>query len=118
MNKNNLHIYAQSMWHSEAYIVGTRFALQKLRDAIDQTLSENHNGVIVTSFVNDGEEFDAVVLRIDNEEFSKLAVPYTSTIAKERNKDAFFPNLHWDRKKLSKPHFDHFRYDFDLGGEG
>lgn len=116
MNKNNLHVYAQTDWHSEAYIVGTRLALQDLRDAIDRALSEDQGG-IATSFVNDGEGFDTVVLRVDNEaEFAKLAVPYTSDIAKERNENAPGP---WDKKILNKLHRDRRRHDhFDLGGEG
>lgn len=35
-----LHLYAQSQWHSPAYIVGDREALMKLRHAITLALGD------------------------------------------------------------------------------
>jgi len=94
---DNLHIYAQGDWHGEAFIVGSSVALKKLRAAIDSAL--NDGGGATSSFVNDGEGFDIVVVRVDNAaEFAKLAVPYVNEIAKEKgNKKG-----PWDMKAVHK----------------
>lgn len=94
---NCLHIYSQSEWHREAYIVGTTAALQQLRAAIDKALTEG--GGTATSYVNDGEGFDTAVVRVDNDaEFAKLAVPYTNEIAKAQPND----KGPWDMKVVHK----------------
>lgn len=126
MSDNFLHIYAQTDWHSESFIVGTTPALKALRDAIDQALEKN--SAVTESMVNDGEGFDIVVACVDNlEEFDKLSVPYTSDIAKEHNSAAKDP---WEifnavkamreaqdarRKRQQKKNKNKFH---DLGGEG
>lgn len=126
MSDNFLHIYAQSDWHGESFLVGTTHALKALRDAIDQALEKDT--AVVESMVNDGEGFDIVVARIDNqEEFDKLSVPYTSDIAQEHNPHAKNP---WEifnvlkalreaqdarRRRQQKKNKNKFH---DLGGEG
>jgi hypothetical protein len=75
-----LHIYSPHAWHDPSYIIGTTLALKNLRNAIDKAL-ENGGG-IATSFVSDGEGFDAVVVKVDNEqELNNLILPYTEEIA-------------------------------------
>lgn len=124
MSDNFLHVYAQSDWHSESYIVGTTQSLKALRDAIDQALQDETG--VTESMVNDGEGFDLVVACVDNlQEFDKLSVPYTSDVAQEHNAAAKDP---WDmasvRKALQKSYETRRRRQqnrnkfHDLGGEG
>lgn len=85
---NYLHIYAQSDWHAPAHIIGSKLSLTTLRDAINQAL-ESGDGKC-ESFTNDGEGFDAVVIRVDDpKQFVKMHVPYMLDIAKEKPSDAF-----------------------------
>jgi len=86
---NTLHVYAQGSFHESAYIAGTPEALKALRDAIDLALAKGRG--ICTSFVNDGEGFDAVVVRVDSETAFKLAVPYGDDYALEKNDKALWP---------------------------
>lgn len=76
-----LHIYAQQMWHDEAYIVGERDALESLRDAITRALV--NNSARMCAYCNDGEGYDIHVLCVDEEKAGILPAPYTDDIAKD-----------------------------------
>ena len=87
------HIYAQYAHHGEAFIIGNRIALERLKEALDRALNEKEGEAEL--MVNDGEGYSVYVL-LNNEEWSsdkwaKLAVPYTADYAKERSPDAIDP---------------------------
>ena len=71
-----LHIYAQSAWHDDAYLVGTKSSLIELRNMIDKVINENmfDNS---TFFVNDGEGFYLNVAMLPQEHLNILKTPYT-----------------------------------------
>lgn len=86
-----IHIYAQSQWHDEAYIVGNHSALRTLRDAIDKALLSGNGMAEVQTFAEDGEGYDIHVMSVPEETLHKLAVPYTSEMAAEKNDAALRP---------------------------
>lgn len=77
----DMQIFAQEMWHSTAFIMADREALEGLRDAINVALVE---GVGVTSaFVSyDGEGYDTIVRLCVEDELTALCSHYTDEIAK------------------------------------
>ena len=76
-----LHIYAQEIWHDEAYIAGTRDALHALRDAIDRAL--NHNApTVAEAFCCDGEGYRIHVVPATEEQADAMPVPYTDECAR------------------------------------
>lgn len=74
-----LHIYAQEMWHDEAYIAGQREDLEMLRAAIDRALNEGHGQM--QAFCCDGEGYEVHVLCVSDAMADKLATPYTDEMA-------------------------------------
>lgn len=84
-----LHIYAQADWHGDAYIAGTRGALERLAKAIAQALAKGDGEA--KTFVNDGEGYDAQVVLVDAQQAAKLAVPYVDDIAREHDEKALHP---------------------------
>jgi hypothetical protein len=74
MNDDVLHIFAQSQWHGDAAICGTRTALTNLRDAIQKALDGGKGEC--ESFVNDGEGYDIGVRLETPESADKLPLPY------------------------------------------
>ena len=48
-----LHLYGQSFWHDDAYLIGTTRDLLALRDAIDKALVESH--ATIESFTAHGQ---------------------------------------------------------------
>jgi hypothetical protein len=75
--KNILHIFAQPMCHSDAYICGDQEALIKLRDALTLVIDGNETKIVaaaVRSMTNDGEDFDLFIVKTDMEE---MMLPYT-----------------------------------------
>ena len=87
---NNLHVYAQTEWHTDAFIVGDMKSLKDLRDAINQVL-ETGNPARMESMVNDGEGYWLYV--INHEEMDNMAVPYTSDIAAEQKTNIWPENI-------------------------
>lgn len=75
-----LHIYAQACWHDEAWIAGNREGLTRLRDAIDKALLDGH-GKSDRVFTADGEGYHVVAMKLADQEFGKLGMPYTAKIA-------------------------------------
>ncbi len=94
-----LHLYAQAMYHFEAYVVGNRAGLLKLREAIDAALAgegSRGTGCARDVFVRDGEGYDVFVVREDapwrGPPWDRLAVPYTDESASSKRKDAIWPH--------------------------
>jgi hypothetical protein len=87
-----LHCYAQSHWHTEAYISGSRDALTALRAAIDRALL--HSGVSECDvFASDGEGYTVYVVAMSDEDAARQVVPYTDEIAAQNWNDQPGP---WD----------------------
>ncbi|MFA5790758.1 MAG: hypothetical protein WC976_06875 [Caldisericia bacterium] len=99
-----LHIYGQSSHHDDAFIVGNRGALEKLKKAIEKALSgDEGTDNIVSVSVNDGEGYD-LHITMDNSDWgkgrwSKRAVPYTADYAVEKKEGAIYPWLPQGDKK-------------------
>jgi hypothetical protein len=90
---NSLHVYAQESWHEEAYIVGDRNALMRLRNQIDRVLAPGLGTEKEPFFTFDGEGFDLHVVNLEGEEgWNRLAMPYTSEIALENRANAVGPH--------------------------
>lgn len=77
----DLHLYAQSQWHDEAYLVGNRTGLVALRDAFTRLLDEDQTTATVLAYVNDGEGYDLIVHKVPRAVFDRLRKPYTDPIA-------------------------------------
>ena len=88
-----LHIHAQAYWHGDAWIVGNREALERLRELIYAALL----GVIIKAdfFTNDGEGYSVHIVpvegQIDTPAIASLAVPYIDPDAEEKRGDAVWP---------------------------
>jgi hypothetical protein len=97
-----MHIYGQTDWHSDAFIVGDDKALKELRDTINRVL-ETGNPVRFEPMVKDGEGYWLYVVRlplfygdVDKEgvkchTMENMAVPYTSEIATDNDENAVWP---------------------------
>lgn len=70
-----VHIFGQFSWHDNACIVGTRAGLEKLRNAIDQALSNNRPECTGTVFADDGEGYNIIIK--PEKEWSDIPTPYT-----------------------------------------
>lgn len=84
-----LHLYPQAQWHDEAYVIGTRESLLKLRDAIDSALATG--SAKADCFTNDGEGYSVIIRTVGQVDAEALAVPYTDEIARETSKSARWP---------------------------
>jgi len=91
MHMKTLHIYAQKVWHDEAYIAGTRDALHALRDAIDRALIRNAPAV-AEAFCCDGEGYRIHVVPTTEEQADAMPVPYTDECARaQKDLEPFGP---------------------------
>lgn len=75
-NMELLHIFGQEQWHDEAYITGTKEALIRLRDAIDNAIN---NDVISRPvfMTNDGEGYHIQIAKLPEIYMDVLKTPYT-----------------------------------------
>ena len=71
-----LHVYAQDQWHDEAFLVGDRAALEKVRAAIDAALESGFGKAVASAA--DGEGYHLHVVRHDAERMKRLRLPYAS----------------------------------------
>lgn len=78
-----LHIYAQSMWHSDAVLEGTREGLRAVRDAIDEALRTNREGISKHLVAGDGEGYSVVARVRTAEQIREGALPYVDDIARD-----------------------------------
>lgn len=98
---NVLHVYSQRQWHDDAYIVGDKESLQLLADAINKAISSGEGAC--QSCVNDGEGFDVHIRRVDDPQLlDKLAVPYTSDVAEEKDSAAIWPWILFNMRQGNK----------------
>lgn len=67
-----LHIYAQAMWHDQAFIVGSKAALEALGKAIARAIESGKSSA--QSHTADGEGY---VVMVAVHEANDLAEPYT-----------------------------------------
>lgn len=88
---NTLHIYAQEIWHGDAYIVGTPAALRMVREAIDAALQTGH--IATECCACDGEGYTLYVMSLSEEQMDRLIVPYEDEIAKNCRLEKVGP---WD----------------------
>lgn len=75
------HIYSQDSWHGEAYIVGNRAGLEKLRNALNATLEKGNTKN--TFWPNDDESYDLFMACMNEDDFESLKLPYTHDIDEE-----------------------------------
>ena len=84
-----LHVYAQSENHDDAFIIGTRLELVKLRDSITAALDNKAAGRSSDSLSDhctaDGEEYDLIVKVIPESVMWKLELPYAQRAEDETN---------------------------------
>lgn len=83
-----LHIFAQPNNHDEAFIVGNRLGLERLRDALNAAL-EQRGAHSADVFTNDGEGYSAVVVFGEIEQMNALTLPYTEWIGTDRGDDTW-----------------------------
>ena len=91
-----LHLFGQSQWHDDAFIITNYEALQQLRLAIDQALSRGRDKRLV--YCNDGEGYHIHII-IRELDWDQQAVPYTDPAADEKRDDALYP---WQEMKEEK----------------
>lgn len=89
MDENDLHIYPQMAWHDGAAIVGTRCALESLRETIDQALAEGNGNSFMEAFVNDGEGYELQVSVVES--MDGMALPYADEMARETRDERIWP---------------------------
>jgi hypothetical protein len=75
-----VHIFAQAQWHDDAFIIGNREGLMRIRDAIDRALGENVRDAAAVS-VSDGEGYTCFVAV--EEGMDDVRVPYTDPIGSD-----------------------------------
>ncbi|MGG3857135.1 hypothetical protein ABET41_04040 [Metabacillus fastidiosus] len=69
------HLYGQDMWHSTAYIVANRIALEELREAIDTALSNGEYRV--SSSTSDSEGYHLFISCVPNDfNWNTVELPY------------------------------------------
>src|SRR5690625_4592809 len=86
----DLHIYAQTCWHDDAYIAGTRKGLEDLRDAISRALSGRPS--IMQAFTGDGEGYDVYVFEASSDYMgTRLMMPYTDEHALDGRSNVYHP---------------------------
>jgi hypothetical protein len=92
-----LHVYAQSCEHDEAYIVGTRDDLVKLRNAIDSALgakAKHRSSDSVEPFFDAaGEGYDLYVKVVPAVVENNLTLPYAELIGRSLGRAEETPEL-------------------------
>lgn len=82
------HIFAQSQWHDEAFLIGNREALTQIRDALNDLLKEEAPKAQqkVTLTTSDGEGYELFCILLDENwqspVWQSLELPYTDEVAK------------------------------------
>ena len=79
-----LHVYSQEAWHDEAFIVGTRCDLQRLRDLLTAVLAGTQQEGIparIETSANDGEGYSLQIILATEEEMHGYSLPYTADYA-------------------------------------
>lgn len=81
-----LHLYAQSQWHSPAYIVGDREALMRLRHVITLALGDVDYQSKAEFFTNDGEGYTLYIKMMPSEWMDGIELPYTEVDVQSESK--------------------------------
>jgi hypothetical protein len=71
------------MWHSPAIVEGTRDGLRALRDAIDEALRSNREGMSKHVYAGDGEGYSVIVRMRTADQIREAALPYVDDIARD-----------------------------------
>ena len=98
MNYNKLHIYGQVYNHDHAFIVGSKTALEALRDAIQATLDGSARSSVMFAADDEGYEVK-VYLEEEDAYWDKAKLPYTDNDYFVGNDDDIGP---WDLFKKHK----------------
>lgn len=77
---NMIQIYAQSGPHDRAFICGTEDDLKQLRDSLDLMLLENRDEAYLDTFTSDGECYDIKIIKLEDEQFDQLILPYSDEL--------------------------------------
>lgn len=97
MTPHVLHVYAPSCEHDEAYLVGTREGLTKLREAIDRALGARaqHCASDAIEHFSDsaGEGYDVYVKVVPEAIQNNLELPYAESVGRSLGRDAWTPDL-------------------------
>lgn len=92
-----LHLYPQEDEHDDAFIVGTRIGLIKLRDSINAALSNKYEGKSSDSlsehFTSDGEGYDLTVKVIPFSIEANISLPYAISINRSLGRDSIVPSI-------------------------
>jgi hypothetical protein len=70
-----LHVYAQPFNHAEAWLVGDREALTKLRDALNGVLGTKEPAGVQT-YCMDGEGYTVMIVQAEAAQMEPLMLPY------------------------------------------
>jgi hypothetical protein len=86
-----LHILPQQEWHDPALIVGTRRAIEALRDALTAALDAPQRGrraapVSTPAMARDGEGYRVVCRVVSAEDMESVPFGYASEIARDNRK--------------------------------
>ena len=94
-----VHLYAQPVWHAEAYLVGTRAGLTMLAVAIERALARADGTATFVTFAGDGEGYPLQVRLVSESELlHAYVVPYTDEIARPA------PSTSWPREPRDEEH--------------
>jgi hypothetical protein len=90
---NTLHVYTQSAPHDSLFICGTRESLEKLRETLDNILTEDLKFGVYEEFANDGEGYNVHIDLLSEEKMEQMTVPYSDEIFwnNESNKTKVYP---------------------------
>lgn len=86
-----LHIYSPIWQHADGYIIGDRWALEDLRDALDRAISSKEP-TSFNAFVNDGEGYTVHVAWLSEQDVDRLSLPYTDADEMERSNRGIAPH--------------------------
>lgn len=92
-----LHVYAQGFGHDDAYLVGTRDDLTKLRAAIDRALAaraQRRSSEAAEQFFDAaGEGYDVLVKVVPESVENNLELPCAESTGRSPGRDAWTAEL-------------------------
>ena len=81
-----LHIVGQMSWHDDAFIIGTREGLTRLRNAIDLALENPGKAHSAVEMCSDGEGYYAVVRCVPGDKMDEAPLGYTEDYCRDTRK--------------------------------
>lgn len=92
-----LHVYGPRLYHDDAFLVGSRAALEAVKSAIEEALV--HGGATRIMTVNDDEGFHfGVIATDDTAQLDGLATPYWQDFAQESRDEALHPHVRGNKR--------------------